>query len=149
VNVVERQERIESFASFCRARRVPFTAQRRTILEAVLDLDDHPTAEQVHTEVVHRLPGVSRTTVYRTLETLVRAGLLLRTSHIGPVLRYDTTTRPHHHLVCLKCGRLVDIACDRVDPIVLPDVSDVGFEVRDYSVQIRGVCPDCRRQEET
>ena len=69
----EKRQRLESFERLCRERGLSLTVQRRAVLEAVLDRGDHPTADQVYDEVKERLPGLSRTTVYRVLETLVTA----------------------------------------------------------------------------
>ena len=67
----ERTEKLRQFEALCRSKRLPLTVQRRAIFEAVLERDDHPAADQVFEVVKERIPGVSRTTVYRVLDTLV------------------------------------------------------------------------------
>jgi len=125
------------------------TQQRLVVLEAVLDLDNHPTADQVHETVAHRDPGVSRATVYRTLESLARLGVITKACHPGKTVRYDSRTEPHHHLVCLRCDAVTDIADDRLDALPVPDTTGLGFEVSDFRVQLRGICRRCRELEET
>ena len=61
-------DRMEAYQRLCRERGLRSTVQKRAILEAVLDLDNHPTADQVYETVVHEIPDISRTTVYRALE---------------------------------------------------------------------------------
>ena len=123
------------------------TVQRRAILEAVLELDNHPTAEQVYEAVVPRLPGVSKTTVYRALESLARLGVISKACHPGAVARYDRRTDLHHHLICLSCDAVVDISDERLDALVLPDTSGFGFTVTDFRVQLRGICRRCREHQ--
>jgi Fe2+ or Zn2+ uptake regulation protein len=139
-----KRERLASFRRLCRKRGLRSTVQRRVILETVLDLDNHPTADQVYERVVDRLPGLSRTTVYRTLESLVRLGVITKACHPGAVARYDRRTDLHHHLICLQCDGIADISDARLDDLEIPDTSTYGFEVADFRVQLRGLCRQCR-----
>jgi Fur family peroxide stress response transcriptional regulator len=143
-----RKERLQAFEQFCRSQGQPFTVQRRAVLEAVLERRDHPTAEQVFSSVAESVPAISRTTVYRTLETLVRTGLVDRVFHTGSVVRYDPRTEVHHHLVCQHCDEVIDISDDRLDSLPVPDGSSHGFEILDFSVQFRGTCKRCRDNKE-
>ena len=63
-------ERLSEFEKLCRNRGLPLTVQRRVVLQVVLEHDDHPTADQILEAVKDRVPGISRTTVYRSLDTL-------------------------------------------------------------------------------
>jgi len=143
-----KHQRLEDFQRLCRERGVPFTEQRRVILEAVLDLEDHPTADQVHSALARRSPGVSRATVYRTLEGLARMGVITKTCHPGKSVRYDRRTEQHHHLVCMRCDEVIDISDSRYDSLPVPDTRELGFEVNDLRVQLRGFCRRCRDHEE-
>ena len=145
----EKRGRIEQARQACRQQGIPFTIQRRRVLEAALDLDSHPAADRVHARVAARHPGISRATVYRTLETLVRLGAITKLCHPGRALRYDSRTEMHHHLVCLRCDRVVDILDERLDSLPVPDTSKYGFRVADFRVQLRGVCRRCREMEES
>ena len=119
-----KRERVRTFERLCRGHGLRATVQRRVILEAVLDLDNHPTADQVYESVVDRLPGVSRTTVYRTLESLARLRVITKACHPGAVARYDRRIELHHHLICLHCDGIVDILDARLDDLEIPDLSD-------------------------
>ena len=142
-----KQNRLELFAAKCHERGLPVTVQRRVILETVLDLANHPTADQVCEAVAQHLPGVSRTTVYRTLDTFVRLGVITKVSHPGSAVRYDGRIERHHHLVCQRCDAVIDISDDQLDRIPVPDTSSFGFEVTDCRVQLRGICRRCKQKE--
>ena len=98
-----KQARTDEFRRLCREQGLPLTEQRLAVLQAVLDLDNLPTADQVHEAVARRDRGVSRATVYRTLESLAQTGVIGKACHPGKAVRYDSRTDVHHHLVCLGC----------------------------------------------
>ena len=144
-----KQARIDEFRRLCREQGLPLTGQRIVVLEAVLDLHNHPTADQVHEAVARRDPGVSRATVYRALESLARIGVITKACHPGKAVRYDSRTEIHHHLVCLRCDDVIDVTDERLDALPVPDTSRLGFEISDFRVQLRGICRRCRELEET
>jgi len=114
------------------------------VFEELAGRRDHPTADQIYDAVHGRLGGLSRTTVYRVLETLVEVGLARKVHHVDAVVRYDPVTQRHHHLVCERCGRLVDLDDSVVPRVSLPDPGGTGFRIRDYSVSFTGLCSSCR-----
>lgn len=126
-----------------RAHGLPFTVQRQTIYDVLRRRVDHPTADALFEAVQRVLPRVSRTTVYRTLDTFVEAGLCTRVSHPGPSARYDPKTHRHHHLVCERCGAVVDLEPDEVRGGSRLRLADPAIRVSDYSVQFTGRCADC------
>jgi Fe2+ or Zn2+ uptake regulation protein len=134
--------RLERAASALKEHGLPLTIQRRRLLEGFLERTDHPSAETLYREIGPSLPGLSRATVYRTLEKLVELGLVARIGHHGSEARYDPRIGRHHHLVCERCGAVHDHESVELDRLPLPDAS-TGFEVSDYTVQFRGTCAAC------
>jgi Fe2+ or Zn2+ uptake regulation protein len=145
----EKKRRVEEFRKYCSENGIPFTAQRRIVLQEVLNLNTHPTADTVYSLPSVRSAHVSRATVYRTLENLVQAGAITKTCHPGGKVRYDGRTGIHHHLVCLRCDSIIDISNKELDALSMPDASALGFDVKDFRVQLRGLCRRCRRMEDT
>ncbi|HZR81025.1 MAG TPA: Fur family transcriptional regulator [Candidatus Binatia bacterium] len=138
-------QKLAELKEACRRHGVPLTVQRSVILEALAARDDHPTADQILDDVRGRLPGLSRTTVYRVLDALTRIGLAVKTCSPGTAVRFDPRTERHHHLVCLECERVLDLHDPAFDVLPMPSARRHGFELTDYSVHFRGLCPDCRR----
>ena len=137
-------ERLAKLQEICRDRGIPLTNQRRLVLELVLQRSDHPTADQIYEAVRVVSPQISRRTVYRVLDNLVEWGLVRRVHHPGATARFDGMVHRHHHLVCTQCDKVVDLESLDLDNISLPKGKPHGFDVRDYSVQLMGLCPECR-----
>jgi Fe2+ or Zn2+ uptake regulation protein len=140
----KKRRRIEEFRQLCREKGVPFTLQRRVVLQTVLGLSSHPTADEIHSSAAVRGASVARATVYRTLENLVQMGAITKVGHGGSAIRYDGRIELHHHLVCLRCNAVMDIASTGLNAIPMPDTSALGFVVKDCRVQWCGLCRRCQ-----
>ena len=130
----------------CRNSDLPLTIQRRVILQVLADRDDHPTADQILQQVRKRLPEVSRTTVYRVLDTLVDLGLAVKICSPGTGARFDPKTHRHHHLVCVQCETVMDLEAPALNSLPLPDTRTRAFDIHDYSIHFRGLCAHCKEQ---
>jgi Fur family peroxide stress response transcriptional regulator len=136
--------RLAVFEADCRRRGVALTIQRRAVFSELAERRDHPTADQIYEALHGRLLRLSRTTVYRVLETLVGQGFARKVQHAGAAVRFDAMTERHHHLVCERCGRLADLDDALVPSLSLPDARKTGFRARDYSISFTGLCKSCR-----
>lgn len=117
------------------------TAQRRVIAEAMTGEHVHLAADEVLERAREALPEVSLATVYNTLNELVSIGELLEIPHADGRKRYDpNVTERHHHLVCVECGRMLDVRTDDPD---LPADQRHGFEVLGVEVTFQARCPEC------
>lgn len=115
------------------------------MLEELSRRSDHPAADDIFHAVRKRLPEISRTTVYRVLETFVRVGVARKVCHPGAAVRFEIRMHRHHHLVCRECDSIFDLESPSLDTLPLPRIKS-GFRIEDYSVQFRGVCPECARK---
>jgi Fur family peroxide stress response transcriptional regulator len=140
--------KIDELEYLCRKRHGRLTWQRHAVLESLASRRDHPTADQVYADVRTAVPGISKTTVYRVLDTLVELGLASRVSHPRAVVRFDAETKRHDHILCVQCGALADLEAAALELSQFEGSTVGGFEVTDYSVYFRGVCPACRRERD-
>jgi Fur family peroxide stress response transcriptional regulator len=132
----------EELERICRQQGLPLTVQRRAVLQALAVRVDHPSADQILEDVLKKLPEISRTTVYRVLETLVRLNIIRKVCHLGPSVRYDANTGRHPHFVCLNCDKIADLPSPSLDRLPFPEVSS-GFRIEDYSIEFSGLCSNC------
>lgn len=128
------------------------TAQKRLVLQALLDIEGHPSVDEVFENARVSLPELSRTTVFRILQSLVASDLVRSVSHPGSEARYELKGTPHHHLICTGCHRVFDVEPEEFD--APPDVGSLpafetsdergGFESHDVVIHFRGLCVHCR-----
>ena len=119
------------------------TTSRRAVLQAVASWPGLFSAE----DLCQVLPTVGRATVYRALASLLQAGLLCRVLDEHGAPRYQLGgTRHHHHLVCVECGRLEDIADCGVDDFVGSVADRFGYVPVTHRLEIYGRCAGCSRE---
>ena len=119
------------------------TPQRFFVLEHLLTMPDHATAEELWMALNKRHAQASRATVYNTLHALVEAGLVREFALDGKAVRYDANLERHHHFVCDKCGSVEDIDWFDIPPLKRSQTK--GRSIRCCEVIMRGVCSRCRQ----
>ena len=120
-----------------------YSKQRAVVLEAVQALPIHPTADEVYHLLKPGYPTLSIGTVYRNLNQLCQHGQLLKIPVAGGPDRFDGTLRPHEHLLCQCCGRVVDLPAGMV-PDLQPLIQEQpGFRWTHYDLLFHGLCPQC------
>ena len=118
-----------------------YTEQRAAVYRTLVLTDQHPTADEVYTQVRGTIADISLATVYKALETLVSCGLAMKLSYGDGSARYDARTDDHLHSRCLRCGCVRDIpAAAMSHPQV--EVGD-GFQVEGIRMEVVGFCRDC------
>ena len=128
-----------------RQQGLRITPQRRAIFELLANDGSHPTAEEIFQRVSSRMPDISRTTVYNTIRELVALGELVEVEDRSQAAtRYDTRAGIHHHLFCLGCHALIDIAHD-FEGLNLSTEEASGYQVVRRQVTFYGYCPACQR----
>jgi Fur family peroxide stress response transcriptional regulator len=132
--------------SACRDNGLALTIQRRAIFDALALRTDHPTVDQVYEEISEKLKGVSRTTVYRVLETFVSIGIARKISNPESKARFDADTKRHHHLTCISCGTVLDLHDPAFDNLVPQTGNSPDFDILDYSITFTGLCSACRKK---
>ncbi len=120
------------------------TPQRLAILDFLEDNKTHPSVEDIYRSVSKRFPTISLATVYNNLVTLKQLGMVKELTIDPDKKHFDTDIKPHHHLICNECRRIVDIDIDF--DIEISDDSKCGFEITGSHIEFYGVCPDCRKK---
>ena len=122
------------------------TPQRMLVLSAIANSDHHISAEEIYAQVVAKYPYVNISTVYRTLDLLKRLDLVTETDLGGGRVRYHPVDKGHHHhLVCQKCGAIIDL-----DESVLSSLQSQLLREYKFSADLRhlaifGRCANCNQ----
>jgi Fe2+ or Zn2+ uptake regulation protein len=140
---------VEQLTARFRDRGLRVTPQRQAIFRLLHGNDSHPTVESLYESARTEMPTISRKTVYQTVHDLESMGeVSLLDLGTGSVRVDPNVEDPHHHLICVRCGKVRDVIVD-VGSITLPARSRRGFTVADVEVQFRGTCDDCAAQGPT
>jgi Fur family ferric uptake transcriptional regulator len=128
-----------------RQHGVRLTPQRRMILEAIALGDRHVTAEDLHQRVLATYPDISLSTIYRNLEKLLELRLISVTDLGRGRVSYQTLQDArHHHLICHRCGGIIEIGDDVLDSIRQYVARAYDFSVEIDHLALWGVCSACR-----
>ncbi len=122
------------------------TPQRVAILRAVMQSGGHPDADAIYRDVCVEHPHISRDTVYRTLARMEERGIIGSVLFVGNSKRYDPNTATHHHLVCLRCRKIVDFTAPSMDRLEPPPSTTGKFRVLRTTVHVEGICEECARR---
>jgi Fur family transcriptional regulator, peroxide stress response regulator len=117
------------------------TPQRIAVFEAVIELKNHPTAEQVIDFIKANHPNIATGTVYKTLDTFVEKGMIKKVKTDRDIMRYDAMTDPHHHLYCAKSDRIEDFNDPDLQKLIekwFETHKIPGFAIEDIKLQIIG-----------
>ena len=136
---------VDQFRKFLQDGQYRITPERFEVLEAVLQWDDHFDADHLFIWLKNQGSKVSRATVYKTLNLLHECGLVSRYRVSQGHAQYEKTTdRPHHdHMVCTKCGKIIEFENSRVVRLQDDACAVYGFKPMYHSFQIFGLCLEC------
>jgi Fur family ferric uptake transcriptional regulator len=139
----------ERFTRYLRDRRLPVTRQRLQVADVLFHAPDHPSVDRISRDLEERGVTVGTATVYRTLDLLVESGLVREHDFGEGFRRFEPmTTRSHHeHLVCRRCGRVVEFVNERLERMLDMIADEHAFLHRRHRVEIFGLCPDCRGRD--
>ncbi len=117
------------------------TPQRLAVLEAVIELGNHPSAEKVIEFIKSNHPNIAVGTVYKTLETYVEKGIVKKVKTDRDIMRYDAVLDKHHHLYCLESNKIEDYYDDDLNKIIEDyfNKNEIkNFKIEDIKLQIIG-----------
>lgn len=138
------EDRMGAFTRRCKEAGLTATHQRTVIYRVLVESRDHPSPELVYERVSREIPEISRATVYKNIHTFIDAGMLREVSELHQTNRLDANLERHHHLICIRCRKVVDYHDDELDSVRASNAEPDGFQVTEYRVEARGLCPACR-----
>lgn len=140
----------ERFKALLKSKGLKVTAQRLAVLDVLQQrVDAHLTAEEIFDLVRESHPDIGLATVYRTITLLSDMGIIEKLNLDDGFIRYEIgKSSPgghrHHHLICLKCGRVFSFEKDFMEPLENEITKLTGFIVVNHEVKLFGYCRDCR-----
>lgn len=120
------------------------TRQRQVILDELRSVSTHPTADEIYDLVRKTLPRVSLGTVYRNLELMHEAGLVMKLETAGLQKRFDGNPEHHYHIRCVQCGIVRDVRYED-NGHELEAGLGTDFTVLGHRLEFYGLCPTCQK----
>lgn len=122
------------------------TPQRRLILDIIHKSSDHITGEDIIQVVQAKMPGVNKSTIYRTLDLLEKLGCVCKSESNDRFIYHHEEEGHHHHLVCSQCGTSIDCEEDLFTPVEKSLRTKFGFHAKFKHVVIKGICKNCKNK---
>lgn len=134
-----------------RESNLRITPQRKDILQILYNsMGHHLNIESIYALLaVKGNKRIGLATVYRTMELFEKIGLVSRMSMERSPAQYELTIYDisrHHHLICLKCGRVEEIDDTITKEFKARIIEEKGFEVTEKPMKIYGYCSQCREE---
>jgi len=143
---VDRRALIDEFRAYLRAHNLPVTPQRVAVAELILLRDRHFSAEEIAQELARGSERVGTATIYRTLDVLVKSGLVVERDFGEGFRRFESARDmpQHEHLLCTSCGRVIEFQDERLERMTTLIAESKGFARQRHRLVIYGVCESCR-----
>lgn len=119
--------------------------QRDAIISMLRSRYDHPTAEQLYTDLKKKYPKISLGTVYRNLALLESMGEIMKISSSGESDRFDGNANNHYHFECKECKCVFDIDMPVQATLNETAAQAINAEIHDHSLIFYGICKSCRK----
>jgi Fe2+ or Zn2+ uptake regulation protein len=137
------KQNIDSLKDVLESHGLRPSHQRLRILGYLRDHPgSHPTVEGIHAALSEEMPTLALATVYNTLNALQDRGLVSGVTITGSKIRYHLVTAPHHHLLCRKCGKIIDleVGCAFATG---KRKSFKGHRIEEVHGYFKGICEAC------
>lgn len=124
------------------------TLQREIVLQEMLRMQGHATADMIYDSIHQTHPSISRATVYRNLKILVGQGKVIRISVPDGADYFEARKHDHYHIKCNCCGRIFDASLPYMPQLLeLEQAADQDFDLLTCKILFEGRCPDCKETQ--
>jgi len=133
-----------TLTSYLEEHSLKNTKQRGAILDVFLSASGHITSEMLFQKVREQHPNIGYTTVYRTMKLLCDAGLATERRFDDGITRFEIAHEHHDHLVCTRCGKIIEFECAMIETTQEEIAERYGFRVLRHRHELYGHCEDCK-----
>lgn len=140
---------IEKYKEILKEKGYKLTYQRKAILNVIMKYHmEHLSCEEIFNHVTKDYPEIGIATIYRTLQLFEKLNIVYRVNFDDGFSRYELNDgdgdHHHHHLICLKCGKVLEVQMDLLESLEKEIERSGLFKIVDHSVKFYGYCKDCK-----
>jgi Fur family transcriptional regulator, ferric uptake regulator len=135
------EEQQSTLVELCIAKGMRMTEQRRVIASVIEEAsEEHPDVEELYRRSVAIDPGISISTVYRTVKLFEDAGMIERHDFRDGRSRYETVPDEHHdHLIDLRSGQVIEFRSEEIEALQEFIAKKLGYKLVDHRLELYGV----------
>jgi len=136
----------ETLSNYLRQKGLKQTSQRAVILDTFLSTKKHISADELHSQIRGKNPGIGFSTVYRTLRLLTECGLAREVNFGDGRARFERGFErgQHGHLICTSCGTAEEFTISSVERSIKKISDELGFKPEGHRIEVYGLCKKCR-----
>jgi Fur family transcriptional regulator, peroxide stress response regulator len=141
------ERQLENIITSLRNEGFRITPQRIEIIKHITNTHSHPSAENIHKVIQKKYPMVSLATVYKTLNLLVKMGIIQELGFAEGGARYEVNDRKHINVVCLYCGNIEDIDEQQSLSLLESKASEKSkYRISGRRFELYGYCDNCKNK---
>lgn len=140
----------EEIKQLFKTNNIKNTQQRHMVYSLLKNKKQPLTAEEIYKNISGKLnKTINLSTVYRILDVFTEKNLILKSQiQINAKVLYEINHRDHrHHLICVKCNKILPIKGCPLGEYEQTLEKDTGYQIIDHNLEIKGVCPRCQKHE--
>ncbi len=148
---MKNEKAAQVFRDFLKSGKNRITPERFEVLDAALEHDGHFGADDLYVQMKNSKSGISRATVYNTLELLSQCDLLSKRNFGENLTRFESNFKKqtHDHLICVECGKIIEFSDQRIRKIPQEICDNFDFNFGSYSFNIFGRCKNKKECKNT
>ena len=135
-------------AQLLREKGLKVTPQRIAIYNMLAHTKEHPSAETIYRALEPSNPTMSLATVYKTLDSFAKVGLVQELSVGDGCSHYDAFTHSHPHIICTSCGKVMDLEVESLSHLKDAVAPYTDFHIESEKLFFYGTCPQCQQAKE-
>lgn len=143
---------IEEIKIYLKSKGYKLTAQRECILNIIIEnKDKHLTVDEIYNYVYKKNRTIGIATVYRTILLFEELGVISKLIFDDRIIRYELSSfdekHTHHHLICVKCNKIMEVREDLLEELEVQVESKYDFKIIDHNLKILGICSKCNNKK--
>jgi len=138
---------MEKYLQTLKRNKLKITPRRKAVINLFIKSGMRMGSYDVYSKLKQKLPKIGLPTVYRILDELEKAGILVKSLSEDRQLRYtlcDSLGVHHHHFVCRKCKKVKEVHFCNFDGISRFIKNNLNAKVETHYLQMEGLCSKCK-----
>ncbi len=142
---MKKQQALEKFNNYLDSQNLRKSSAREEIVREIFSLDKHFHIQELIDKL--NMKNISRASVFRTIQLLLEADLLQKTTDLHGHVHYEQTFSDEHHdhLICIKCGKELEFTSAEIERLQREICKKNKFKSLTHSLQIWGYCEECQK----